>query len=134
MYDYITEIGYLKFKEEELESFFNKFSYSSLEIFDSILYFSGFSGDNKEFVTKIKPIKERVQASKNNVNSKNIMTQEIRLLNEKELELITSLLNEATFCAECDERYSDEAHRLDYLRTKCEMELAKVTHGKYKVL
>ena len=131
---YNTEWGFLEFKEEELEEFFNKFSYNSLEFFDSILHFSGISGDNQEFVTEIKPIKERAQENKKKVNSKSTIAQEIRLLNEKELTLTTGLLNEATFCAQCDERYSNTALCLDYLTTRCEMELEKVAHGKHKVL
>lgn len=134
MLEYITDTSYLEFEDEELECFFNIFNYRSLELFDSILYFSGFSGDNKEFVTKLKNIKESIQESKKSDNSKVAITQEIHLLNGKELELLLNLLNEAVFCAQCDDRYLDIAHYLDYLRTKCEMNLAKNNHDKQKIL
>lgn len=134
MYNYITEFECLKFDDNEIENFFNKFNHYSLEIFDLILYFSGFSGNNKEFVERLKKAKDIVFSYKTSDVPKVSIEQEISLLNNKELKLIIGLLNEAEFCAQSDDRYSTEALYLDYLKTSSEKELIKSTHDKRKIL
>ena len=129
-----TELDYLEFTDEELEKFFNKFTYNNLQVFELILYFSNFSGNTKELVARLNKAKEKVIKDKMYDISQTKMEKNISLLDDKELDLMVGLLDEAEACSASDERYTSESIYLDYLKTIAEKEAVKYIHNKQKVI
>ena len=123
----------LSFTNEELEIFFNKFSKENLDIFNLILYFSSFSGNMVEIVERLKIVKDKVYSNKD-ISRKIKIENEISLLNKKELEMLSYLLDEASFCASSDNRFIDESKYLEYLKFTVDNNLERILHNKRKVL
>ena len=119
----------LSFTDKELEIFFNKFCKENLDIFNLILYFSSFRGDIIEFIERLKYTKDKI-CNEKSISIKSNIENDINLLNKKELELMSKLIDEAEFCASSDKRYVDEAKYLDYIQFIVNNALARSTKKK----
>lgn len=132
MFDYDEIIYGLNFKDEEIEKLLSKFNRENMQIFDLIIYFSGFEPNMKELVKQLKEIKEKAY---NNtvVSPKDRIENEINRCTTRELDYFIAFLNQSEFCASCDNRYAREATYLDYIRTVSERASARKIHDKLKI-
>lgn len=124
-----------EYTDKELESFFEKFDYSMLDKFDSILYFAGFSYDTKDLVEEAKSAKERVIADKRWDYTRRNIPKVLKKLKNKELLLLYRLTDEAEMCAYCDGRYQDYYNQIVNIKETTEFEIeARIDQNKKKRL
>ena len=124
------ELNNSDYTDKELQEFFEKFSYDSIESFDLILYFSSFSSNISDLIERLKKAKEIVSKAKIFEESKRTIEHEISFLSKKQLELLTGLLDEAISCASSDGRYQEEFEYMSHLSNVTDDALDMISCGR----